>query len=102
MYFQKITIPFLKTEVYPSYGQSKLVHTSKIRPNLENLNACNSETIQVQGLKFHANSLLRVRYVLNKFRQNLWLVSILRVDLTWNDPASSAQIARDTASCVSR
>ena len=71
MYFQKIAIPLLKTEVYPSYGQSKLVRTSKIRSNLENLNACNSETIQVQGLKFHANSSLRVRYVLNKFRQNL-------------------------------
>ena len=91
MYFQKIAILLLKTEVYPSYGQSKLVRTSEIRPNLENLNTCNSETIQVQGLKFHANSSLRVRYVLNKFRQNLWRVSILRVDLTWNDPYSTAQ-----------
>ena len=26
------------------------------------------------------------RYVLTKFRHNLWQVSILRVDLTWNDP----------------
>ena len=85
MYFQKIAVPLLKNEACPSYGHSKLVHTSKIWPNLEILNGCNSETIQVQGLKFHANSSLRVRYVLTKFRQNLWRVSIFRVDLTWND-----------------
>ena len=92
MYFQKIAVPLLKSEACPSYGHSKLVHTSKIRPNLEILNGCNSETIQVQGLKFHANSSLRVRYVLTKFRQNLWRVSILRVDLTWNDPYIKPEI----------
>ena len=86
MYFQKIAVPLLKNEACLSYGHSKLVHTSKFRQNLEILNGCNSETIQVQGLKFHANSSHRVRYVLTKFWQNLWRVSILRVDLTWNDP----------------
>ena len=62
------------------------MHTSKIRPIFEILNGCNSESIQVQGLKFRAKSSLRVRYVLTKFRQNLCRVSILRADLTWNDP----------------
>ena len=91
MYFQEIAVPLLKNEACPSYDHSKLVHTSKIRPNLEIINGCNSETIQVQGLKFHANSSHRVRYVLTKFRQNLWRVSILRVDLIWNDPSTSAR-----------
>ena len=71
MYFQKIAVPLLKNEACLSYGHSKLVHMSKFRQNVENLNSCNSETIQVQGLKFHANSSHRVRYVLTKFRQNL-------------------------------
>ena len=53
MYFQKIFVPFFISEAYRSYGQSMLVHTNKIQPNLEILNACNSETIQLQGLKFH-------------------------------------------------
>ena len=70
------------------------MYTSKFRQNLEILNGCNSETIQVQGLKFHANSSLRVRYVLTKFRQNRWQVSIFRVDLTWNDPPYSGKFSR--------
>ena len=86
MYFQKIAVPLLKTEAYPSYGQSTLVCMSKIQPNFEILNACNTETIQAQRLEFHANLLLRVRYVLTKFQQKLWRVSVLRVDLTWNYP----------------
>ena len=71
MYFQKIFVPLLHVEAYLRYSQSKLMHSSKIRPNTESLNACISETIQVQGLKFHIKSSLRVRYVLTKFRQNL-------------------------------
>ena len=64
---------------------SKLKHVwvianCKIQQILEILNGCNSETMQI-----------RVRYVLTKFQQNLWRVSILRVDLTWNDPYMSDQ-----------
>ena len=62
---------------------------------MESLDKSNHETIQVWGLIFAVVEKLEVYYICTKFQKNRRGVSILCVDLTWDDPEQKLEDVKD-------